>query len=610
MAHAERFGTVTIKGILELDTQFRVLLKDKGPFHRDVVAIRSKLCEHIAAVFTADLEKAVKHDLEDVLWKNAHYKVIEEFRKRLKKLAFAYSLHDVQSSILPQLSPLGVIEPPEGVHRHSMVEIEETRKLAVQACHHCLIYLGDLGRYREIHSERKKKDWSLALKFYELSRNLIPTNGHPFNQIAVIYAYDNDELNAAVNYCRGLAVRQPFLTAQSNLEMLFKKILKKRAASRTVSSSLSDNLILLNGHLFGPEKNFASFFALKPLVLTDIQTMLQAEKVEFPLLLAVVVLSFSSHYIINQPDKAHSPAETQALGLIHDFVAEVCSIAFEVTATHLSSHVENMGETPSIVLDNTLPTINIVLSDPGASKHAFDLYTSSLPEDLELEGFLPVYPEDGNSGQTYLSQAGADLNLEKPPKDAETDLRIQRILNLAKLLTCPLRCEAGRNSTPHWFFVAESSAAKPATGADLTGNRPPHADHRVNHESTPSIETPSSYTDCVLATEQQLMDVDPGAEKQTESEEEGGAFLGPFISTMPSHFTTHSYTRPIPVADLNAYVTPASDDKLLDHAIAFSLRRPPPFLSINQEIRILPSSYADTGVASWRFAPFLPSIYI
>jgi hypothetical protein len=60
----------------------------------------------------------------------------------------------------------------------------------VNTVYRCLIYLGDLSRYREVHADKKHKAWGLARKFYRLSMAVCGEVGNPFNQLAVIDTYE------------------------------------------------------------------------------------------------------------------------------------------------------------------------------------------------------------------------------------------------------------------------------------------------------------------------------------------------------------------------------------------------------------------------------------
>lgn len=78
--------------------------------------------------------------------------------------------------------------------------------------------LPTIARYREIHAEKKEKNWALARMFYTLALRLIPTIGNPFNQLAVIDTYEGDEVGAVERYFRRyimiflLSLRVPALT--------------------------------------------------------------------------------------------------------------------------------------------------------------------------------------------------------------------------------------------------------------------------------------------------------------------------------------------------------------------------------------------------------------
>lgn len=124
----------------------------------------------------------------------------------------------------------------------------------------CLISLGDLARYREqyneqggrpyagreSHDETRKpgkrggkgvphpKDYSKSLGFYQQAKLLLPNEGHPSNQLAILSLYDGDHFDAAVNYYRALCAQQPFPTSRDNL---LRSLQKARETSRTLSAS-------------------------------------------------------------------------------------------------------------------------------------------------------------------------------------------------------------------------------------------------------------------------------------------------------------------------------------------------------------------------------------
>ncbi|KAJ3126276.1 hypothetical protein HK098_007748 [Nowakowskiella sp. JEL0407] len=231
----------------ELETQLKLALKNNSPFSNETNTIRLSLRSFYLNALLYDLQNSIENDLEASLWKLVHYRTIEEFRKRVKvihqaakaknqnKLANAekhnlrqlsaefqfflkdattfylqfilhltklYSLDPVEKFVLknleflnlqitniPELPPSTIISP-------------ELQSAAVQICHRSLIFLGDLQRYVEMHSERKPKNWNVARTFYSLALLLVPENGNPFNQFAVIDTYEGDELGAVERYFR------------------------------------------------------------------------------------------------------------------------------------------------------------------------------------------------------------------------------------------------------------------------------------------------------------------------------------------------------------------------------------------------------------------------
>lgn len=129
-------------------------------------------------------------------------------------------------------------------------------KVALLLCHKALISLGDLARYRELYnderngsrngnnskkgkrnggnsnsnsaqSEPPQRNYSKAAECYNQARLLVPEDGQPFNQLAVLASYANDQISSVYHYFRALCVMQDFKSAKPNLEMTLSKALKK-----------------------------------------------------------------------------------------------------------------------------------------------------------------------------------------------------------------------------------------------------------------------------------------------------------------------------------------------------------------------------------------------
>ncbi|GAA5885875.1 hypothetical protein JCM6882_004187 [Rhodosporidiobolus microsporus] len=133
------------------------------------------------------------------------------------------------------------------------------RAAVLPLAHKALICFGDLARYSELYSEsqqqqqqsgggrgrgkgrggkqqgqqqeRKTKNFGKAAECYNQARLLLPDNGNPSNQLAVLAQYASDSLSSVYHYYRALSVRQPFTTAQANLQITLKKAVAKWFAS-------------------------------------------------------------------------------------------------------------------------------------------------------------------------------------------------------------------------------------------------------------------------------------------------------------------------------------------------------------------------------------------
>jgi hypothetical protein len=81
-----------------------------------------------------------------------------------------------------------------------------------------------VARYhRDLYGHSAQKDWVKAAQYYEQALRLVPDNGNPHNQLAVLATYADSEFNAVYHYFMSLAVSHPFVTANENLTVLFEK---------------------------------------------------------------------------------------------------------------------------------------------------------------------------------------------------------------------------------------------------------------------------------------------------------------------------------------------------------------------------------------------------
>ncbi|XP_054818971.1 LOW QUALITY PROTEIN: nonsense-mediated mRNA decay factor SMG7-like [Prosopis cineraria] len=215
--------------------------------------------ENYEAIILEDHAFSEKHNIEYALWQ-LHYKRIEELRAyfsaalsssgsnttqgvkgpsrpdRITKIRLQFKTflseatgfyHDLIMKIRAKYGlPLGYFEDSE----NRIVMEKDGKKSAdmkkgLVSCHRCLIYLGDLARYKGLYGEgdSNNRDFAAASSYYLQAASLWPSSGNPHHQVCLLASYSGDELLAIYRYFRSLAVDSPFSTARDNLIVAFEK---------------------------------------------------------------------------------------------------------------------------------------------------------------------------------------------------------------------------------------------------------------------------------------------------------------------------------------------------------------------------------------------------
>ncbi|KAI8610180.1 hypothetical protein BC830DRAFT_1147008 [Chytriomyces sp. MP71] len=203
--------------------------------------------ESIAQLLVTDYRVASQRGSEAQLWKQFFYGPIGTFRASISiakkernapalastqalfraflddaivfyaqlivRLANAHSLKRVARVVVAS----GALKPfTLGMPDQPPLDERVDKDQVVLTCFQCLIYLGDLARYRDSTAPAP----SPAPKFYyNLAHILVPSSGNPFNQLAVLPQAASNDLTAADLYARALCCSRPFPTARRNLEL-------------------------------------------------------------------------------------------------------------------------------------------------------------------------------------------------------------------------------------------------------------------------------------------------------------------------------------------------------------------------------------------------------
>lgn len=205
---------------LELEKQLRTLVQVKGPFDSSVRSLQNSLREKYESVILEDHELAELHEVEQAIWR-LHYKQIDEFRAKIKKINYAVATNksgaqrDSVAKILAAFKSF--LAEVTGFYHNLILKLrakhglpqdystfesgdtistagdDNERRLRVKrcqlSCHRCLIFLGDLARYKEVHGsgqDTRSIDFSVAAGYYMQATSLWPSSGNPHNQVLVI----------------------------------------------------------------------------------------------------------------------------------------------------------------------------------------------------------------------------------------------------------------------------------------------------------------------------------------------------------------------------------------------------------------------------------------
>ncbi|KAJ4724449.1 Protein SMG7 [Melia azedarach] len=216
--------------------------------------------ENYEAIILEDHAFSEQHNIEYALWQ-LHYRRIEELRAHYSAAVSSTGSNTSQGPKVPprsdritkiRLQFKTFLSEATGFYHELILKIRakyglplgyfsedsENRittdkdgkkstevKKGLVSCHRCLIYLGDLARYKGLYGEgdSKSREYAAASSYYLQAASLWPSSGNPHHQLAILASYSSDELVAVYRYFRSLAVDSPFSTARDNLIVAFEK---------------------------------------------------------------------------------------------------------------------------------------------------------------------------------------------------------------------------------------------------------------------------------------------------------------------------------------------------------------------------------------------------
>ena len=78
-----------------------------------------------------------------------------------------------------------------------------------------------------IQPARYRNETNQSESYYLQAAHLVPSNGQPYNQLAIVAASKADQLAMTFYYIRSIAVKHPFPAAATNLQTTFSKLVDR-----------------------------------------------------------------------------------------------------------------------------------------------------------------------------------------------------------------------------------------------------------------------------------------------------------------------------------------------------------------------------------------------
>ncbi|XP_024988182.1 protein SMG7L isoform X2 [Cynara cardunculus var. scolymus] len=190
----------------------------KGISHAEVKDLYRKVRSGYEKIILNDYQAVDLQEVEYSLWK-LHYKHIDEYRKKIKKVSTSAESTNLNSQV--EGFKLFLSEVAE-FYKDLIAKFRRTCGLSEE------MFLfkksgGDLSRYMELCRKPDVQKWAVAATYYLEATTVWPQSGNPQNQLALLATYIGDDFLALYHCIRSLAVKEPFPDALDNIMLLFEK---------------------------------------------------------------------------------------------------------------------------------------------------------------------------------------------------------------------------------------------------------------------------------------------------------------------------------------------------------------------------------------------------
>ncbi|XP_055652748.1 telomerase-binding protein EST1A isoform X3 [Falco peregrinus] len=202
--------------------------------------LRMEMLQLYEQCILMDIEFSDTQNVDQLLWKNAFYQVIEKFRQLLKDPQ-GENAQEIRNKLLQLLDEGtsffdGLLQKLQVSYQFKLEDymdgmvirskpLRKMVKYALISAQRCMICQGDICRYREQANDTA--NYGKARSWYLKAQQIAPKNGRPYNQLALLAIYTRRKLDAVYYYMRSLAASNPILTAKESLMSLFEETKRK-----------------------------------------------------------------------------------------------------------------------------------------------------------------------------------------------------------------------------------------------------------------------------------------------------------------------------------------------------------------------------------------------
>ncbi|XP_039770333.1 protein SMG7 isoform X2 [Ornithorhynchus anatinus] len=461
----------------------------------EVWTSRQALQDLYQKMLVTDLEYALDKKVEQDLWNHAFKNQITTLQGQAKNRAnpnrsevqanlslFLEAASGFYTQLLQELctvfnvdlpcrvksSQLGIISNKQ---THTSAIVKPQSSSCSYICQHCLVHLGDIARYRNQTSQ--------AESYYRHAAQLVPSNGQPYNQLAILASSKGDHLTTIFYYCRSIAVKFPFPAASTNLQKALSKALESRdeVKTRWGVSDFIKAFIKFHGHVY-LSKSLEKLSPLREKLEEQFKRLLFQKAFNSQQLVHVTVINlFQLHHLRDFSNETEPPSYsqdeqlcwTQLLALFMSFLGILCKCplqndyqegpwgSYPLPAVKVS--MDWLKLRPSVFQETVVDErqyiwpwlISLLNSFQPHEEDLSNTNATPLPEEFELQGFLALRPSFRN-----LDFSKGHQGITEDKEGQQRRIRQQRLISIGKWIADNqprlIQCE---NEVGKLLFITE-----------------------------------------------------------------------------------------------------------------------------------------------------------